>query len=82
MRIFIDNLDRSVTEEELRAAFEHHGQVTTAVIVHEEGKPRGIVQMPNPDEAEAVIGKLNNAVLGEKPVKVYKAPLEDINILR
>jgi RNA recognition motif-containing protein len=59
MNIFVGNLAREATQEDLQAAFEAFGQVTSAAIIKDKitGEPRGFgfVEMASKTEAEAAI---------------------------
>jgi RNA recognition motif-containing protein len=63
MNIYVGNLSREVTEEELREAFKAFGQVTSVSIIKDRdgGQPRGFafVDMPAKAEAQAAITGLN-----------------------
>jgi len=63
MNIYVGNLSRDVTEEDLRAAFEAFGRVETVNVITDKfsGESRGFafVEMPTKAEAEAAINDLN-----------------------
>ena len=63
MNIYVGNLSRDVTEDELQQAFEAHGQVATASIITDrfsgESRGFGFVEMPDKAEAQAAITELN-----------------------
>ncbi len=77
MNIYVGNLDREVTEEDLRKAFESFGQVESATIIKDKfsGEPRGFgfVEMPSKAEARAAIDGLNGKELKEKVLNVNEA---------
>lgn len=77
MNIYVGNLPYSITEDELRAAFEHHGAVTSAKIVidRETGRSKGFgfVEMPDQEEAEAAVKALDGAPLNGRPARVNPA---------
>ncbi len=77
MNIYVGNLSRDVTEEELREAFEEFGQVESVAVIKDRytGTPRGFgfVEMPNTGEAEAAIEGLNDKELKGRPLKVNQA---------
>ena len=82
MNIFVGNLSFKATDDDLRAAFEAHGQVTSARIAKERdtGRSRGFgfVEMPNAAQAQKAIDALNNQMLAGRAVKVNEArPRED-----
>lgn len=82
MNIYVGNLSRTVTEAELREAFEAFGQVTSVSIIKDKfsGQPRGFgfVEMPDANEAQAAITGTNGNDLGGQAVRVNQAqPKED-----
>ena len=82
MRIYVGNFSYEMTEQELREAFEAHGQVQEVHMVsdRETGRPRGFgfVEMPTSAEAQAAIGALNGKEFGGRPATVNEAkPRED-----
>lgn len=81
MNIYVGNLDREVTEEDLRKAFESFGQVESATIIKDKfsGEPRGFgfVEMPAKAEARAAIDGLNGKELKERALNVNEARPRD-----
>ena len=82
MNLYVSNLGFSVTEEELKALFNQHAQVSSAKVItdYNSGKSRGFafVEMPNDEEAQAAINKLNNTDLNSRQISVQVArPKED-----
>lgn len=77
MNIYVGNLDRQVTEEDLRKTFESFGQVESATIIKDKfsGEPRGFgfVEMPAKAEARAAIDGLNGTELKERSINVNEA---------
>ncbi len=77
MNIYVGNLSADVSEENLRAAFEPFGQVSSANIIKDKysGQPRGFgfVEMPNKAEAQAAIENLNGKDLLGQRMKVSEA---------
>jgi RNA recognition motif-containing protein len=63
MNIYVGNLSREATEDELRTTFEAFGKVSTATIIKDKfsGESRGFafVEMPVKAEAQAAITALN-----------------------
>jgi cold-inducible RNA-binding protein len=63
MNIYVGNLSRSATDDDLRHAFEAFGQIMSANIIKDkfsgESKGFGFVEMPKRLEAEAAIAGLN-----------------------
>lgn len=77
MNIYVGNLSREVTEEDLRQAFGSFGQVASATIIKDKfsGEPRGFgfVEMPARDEAQAAIAGLNGKELKGRTLNVNEA---------
>jgi RNA recognition motif-containing protein len=77
MNIYVGNLSRNVTEQELREAFEAFGQVATATIIKDkfsgESKGFGFVEMPTAAEAQSAIQGLNGKDLKGRAVNVSEA---------
>jgi cold-inducible RNA-binding protein len=77
MNIYVGNLSFTVTEQDLRAAFEVYGTVEKAAIITDKmtGQPRGFgfVEMPNKDEAVKAISGLNGKDLKGRNLKVNEA---------
>ena len=82
MNIYVGNLIREATEEDLRQPFEAFGQVTSAKIISDKysGDSRGFgfVEMPNHQEANSAISGLHGKDLKGRTLKVNEArPRED-----
>lgn len=82
MNIYVGNLSRRTSEEELRQAFEAFGAVDTAAIIKDKftGDSRGFgfVEMPSKDEAMAAINGMNGRDLDGRTLNVNEArPRED-----
>jgi len=77
MNIYVGNLPYSITEDELRQAFERYGEVSSAKIVidRETGRSKGFgfVEMPDQGEAEAAVKALDGAPLNGRPARVNPA---------
>jgi len=77
MNIYVGNLSRQVTEEDLREAFEAFGQVATVTIIKDkfsgESRGFGFVEMPTKDEAQSAITGLNGKELKERTLNVNEA---------
>lgn len=77
MNIYVGNLPYTLTEEELREAFERFGTVSSAKIVidRETGRSKGFgfVEMPEQDEAESAVKSMDGAPLNGRPVRVNPA---------
>jgi RNA recognition motif-containing protein len=82
MNIYVGNLPREATEDDLRQAFEAFGQVTSAKIITDKftGSSRGFgfVEMPNSPEAQSAINGLDGTDLKGRSLKVNEArPRQD-----
>ena len=77
MRIYVGNLAYETREDELREAFEVHGEVQEVTVVRdrETGRSRGFgfVEMPQSAEAEAAISNLNGKDMGGRTLTVNEA---------
>jgi RNA recognition motif-containing protein len=77
VNIYVGNLSREITEDELRKAFEAFGQVTTVNIIKDrysgESRGFGFVEMATKSEAQAAINGLNGTSLGERTLSVSEA---------
>ena len=70
-KLYVGNLNYSVTNEELTALFSDHGNVENVNII--EGKGFGFVEMSTQAEAEAAKAALNNAEFRGRSLKVDEA---------
>jgi RNA recognition motif-containing protein len=77
MNIYVGNLSWEVNEDELKEAFEAHGQVASVNIITDKytGRSRGFgfVEMSVDDEARAAIEALNNTELKGRNMNVNEA---------
>ena len=77
MRIYVGNFGYDTREQEIREAFEAHGQVqeVSMVMDRDTGRPKGFgfVEMPTSAEAQAAIGALNGKEFGGRPATVNEA---------
>jgi len=77
MNIYVGNLSREVTEEDLRQAFEAFGQVATITIIKDkfsgESRGFGFVEMPAKAEAQSAITGLNGKDLKGRNLNVNEA---------
>jgi RNA recognition motif-containing protein len=77
MNIYVGNLAREITEDELRKAFEAFGQVTSVNIIKDrysgESRGFGFVEMAAKSEAQAAITGLNGTSLKERTLSVSEA---------
>lgn len=82
MNIYVGNLSRQTTEDELRAEFEAFGAVTTVSIIKDkftgEARGFGFVEMSNAEEAKKAIEGMNGKELGGRTLNINEArPRED-----
>ena len=82
MKLFVGNLPFNATEEDIRSAFEAHGEVSDVAVImdRETGRPRGFafVEMPDSAQGNAAIEALNNSDFGGRSMNVNEArPRED-----
>lgn len=77
MNIFVAKLNFRTDSEDLKAAFEQYGEVSSAKVImdHETGKSKGFgfVEMPDDDEAFEAINGLNEKELAGRVIVVKKA---------
>ena len=77
MNIYCGNLSYNMTSDSLRAAFEAHGEVSSANVIMDRDTGRskgfGFVEMPNGSEGQAAIDAINGADLDGRPARVNEA---------
>jgi len=77
MNIYVANLSREVTADELKLAFEEFGQVEKVNIIQDkysgESKGFGFVEMPSKDEGKAAIDNMNGREFKGKTLTVNEA---------
>ena len=77
MNIYVGNISRTATEQDLKEAFEAFGAVQTASIIKDKfsGDSRGFgfVEMPNKEEAEKAIAGMNGKDLKGRALTVNEA---------
>ena len=77
MRIYVGNLSYDTTEDDLRALFSQHGEVSDLHLPtdRETGRPRGFafVEMPDDGQAQAAMDALNGKDVGGRELTVNKA---------
>ena len=82
MNIYVGNVLREATEDDLRNAFEAFGQVSSVKIITDKftsiSRGFGFVEMPDHQEAKAAISGLDGKDLRGRTLKVNEArPRED-----
>jgi RNA recognition motif-containing protein len=77
MNLYVGHLAYTVTESDLRTAFEAFGTVDRASVITDRDSGRskgfGFVEMPNNSEADAAIKALNDTALNGRNIKVNEA---------
>ena len=77
MNIYVGNLSFDTTDSGLRAAFEAHGEVSSAQVItdRDTGRSRGFgfVEMPSDEEARAAMTALDGSDLDGRQIKVNQA---------
>jgi RNA recognition motif-containing protein len=77
MNIFVGNLAREVTEEDIKAEFAAFGEVSSVAIIKDKfsGQPRGFafVEMPNKEEGAAALTGLKGKMLKNRTLDISEA---------
>ena len=77
MNIYVGNISRTATEQDLKEAFEAFGAVQSAAIIKDkfsgESRGFGFVEMPNKEEADKAIATLNGKDLKGRSLTVNEA---------
>ena len=77
MNIYAGNLPTTLSENDLREAFQAFGEVARAAIIKDkfsgESRGFGFVEMPNKGEAEKAISMLNGKDLKGRTAKINEA---------
>ena len=77
LRIYVGNFGFDTTEQEIRGAFEAHGEVQEVSIVvdRDTGRSKGFafIEMPTGTEAQAAIGALNGKEFSGRAITVNEA---------
>jgi RNA recognition motif-containing protein len=77
MKMYVGNLSRDITEDDLRHAFEAFGGVESVNVIKDKltGEPRGFgfVEMPTKAEGQAAMAGLNGKELKGHALKVNEA---------
>jgi RNA recognition motif-containing protein len=81
MNIYVGNVLREATEDDLRQAFEPFGQVTSIKIIKDRytgiSRGFGFVEMPDYQEAKSALSGLNGRDLKGRSLKVNEARPRD-----
>jgi RNA recognition motif-containing protein len=77
MKIYVGNMSYETSEEDLRKAFETHGQVDSVAVISDQytgrSKGFGFVEMSNDTEARAAMEGLNGSDMDGRTLKVNEA---------
>ncbi len=77
MKIYVGNMSYDTSEDDLRKAFEAHGQVDSVAVISDRYSGRskgfGFVEMSNETEARAAMDSLNDSDLDGRTLKVNEA---------
>jgi RNA recognition motif-containing protein len=77
MNIYVGNLSNTVSENDLRDAFQAFGEVSKAAVIKDkfsgESRGFGFVEMPKKEEADKAISMLNGRDLKGRSAKVNEA---------
>lgn len=77
MNIYVGNLSYEVTEDDLRSAFEAHGEVASVAIIKDKitGRSRGFgfVEMSEKGQAQAALTALNLKEIRGRAITVNEA---------
>jgi RNA recognition motif-containing protein len=77
MNIYVGNISRTATEQDIKEAFEAFGAVQSAAIIKDkfsgESRGFGFVEMPNKEEADKAISGLNGKDLKGRTLTVNEA---------
>ena len=76
-RLYVGNLNFATTEDDIKAAFEPHGEIDSVYLVQDRdtGRSRGFafVEMVDADQAEQAIAALNGTDLSGRDLVVNEA---------
>lgn len=77
MNIYVGNLSREASSDDLRQTFEAFGEVESAHVVKDrftgESRGFGFVEMPSKEEAQDAISNLNGKEFMGRPLNVSEA---------
>ena len=77
MKIYVGNMSYDTSEDDLRKAFEAHGQVDSVAVISDQYSGRskgfGFVEMSSETEAKAAMDSLNGTDLDGRTLKVNEA---------
>ncbi len=77
MNIYVGNIPRGVTENELRELFQAFGEISSASVIKDkfsgESRGFGFVEMPNKEEGQKALTALNGKDFKGRPLTVNEA---------
>jgi RNA recognition motif-containing protein len=77
MNLYVGNLPFRMTEDDLRATFEEHGEVASCTLIKDkvtgQSKGFGFLEMPDAGAAEAAIQSLNGREMMGRKLNVSEA---------
>ena len=77
MNLYVGNLAYEVTDEDLKSAFQAHGEIESARVImdRETGRSKGFgfVEMANDEDAKHAIEELHNGEWGKRKIVVNEA---------
>lgn len=77
MNLYVGNLPYRISEDQLKAAFEEYGQVSSCTIIKDkvtgQSKGFGFLEMPERSEAEVAVNQLNGRDLMGRKINVNEA---------
>lgn len=75
INLYIKNLDDTIDDERLRKEFVSFGTITSAKVMHENGRSKGFgfVCFSAPEEATKAVTDMNGRIVGSKPLYVALA---------
>ena len=84
MKIYVGNISRESTENEIRDAFAEFGEVTDITLIRDNYtkvlKGFGFIEMPNGDEANTAIMALNGREIKGRAIKVNEARPRELEL--
>jgi RNA recognition motif-containing protein len=77
MNIYVGNISRTATEQDIREAFQAFGEISSVAIIKDkfsgESRGFGFVEMPNKDEGDKAIAALNGKDFKGRSLTVNEA---------
>lgn len=77
MKLYVGNMSYDTTEDDLRKAFEDHGQVDSVAVISDRHSGRskgfGFVEMSDDSEAKAAMDSMNEKDFMGRTLKVNEA---------